>query len=180
MSRVRLLIFLFTFFVVGTVATVISLYARGYRFNAQKANLTPNGLLVLKSAPDSAQIYVDGELKTATDATIPLPPGTYDVSIKKEGFRDWNKRLSIQKEVVTEATAHLFKSAPSLTSVTFSTAINTTPSYDFTKIAYIVPVTPTSNDAHGLWIMETLNLPLGFARDPRRITDGNLEGAVFP
>lgn len=178
MSKIRLLILLFTFFVVGTVATLISLYARGYRFNSKDMKLNPNGLLAIKSVPDGAQIYVDGDLKTATNATIPLPPATYDISIRKEGFISWNKRLTIDKEVVTEATAHLFKSTPSLSAVTFSGAQNPTPSRDFTKVAYIVPA-GVSSENQGLWVMETVNLPLGFARDPKKITDGNLDNSSF-
>jgi hypothetical protein len=179
MSRMRLLILLLTFFVVGTVATLISLYARGFRFNSQKQNIQSNGLLVMKSSPDGAQIVINGAVKTATNATIPLPPGTYDISVKKEGFRDWQKRMQIQKEIVTEGTAHLFKSVPSLTAATFSSVTQTTPSNDFTKLAYIVPASSANAETQGLWIMETLNLPLGFARDPIQVTDGNLENSSF-
>jgi len=134
---------------------------------------------VLKSQPDSAQIYINGQLKTATNATIPLSPGTYDVSVKKEGFIEWRKRLTIAKEIVTEATAHLFKFAPNLSAITFESVENPTPSHDFTKIAYIVPSTGTNPETAGLWVIENLNLPLGFAREPKRIADGNLNGAGF-
>lgn len=178
MSKIRLLILLFTFFVVGTVATLISLYARGYRFNSKNMKLNPNGLFVIKSDPDGAQIYIDGDLKTATNATIPLPPGTYDISVKKEGYLTWNKRLTIDKEVVTEATANLFKSTPSLSAVTLNGVENPTPSRDFTKIAFVVP-SSASTDYQGLWVIETINLPLGFTRDPKKITDGNLDGSSF-
>lgn len=176
MSKIRLFILLLTIIIVGSVATVISLYARGYRLNSEDLKLNPNGLLVIKSFPDGAQIYVNGELKTATNATIPLSPGTYDIRIKKDGYIDWNKRLLIEKEIVTEATAYLFKSTPSLSAVTFAGASNPTPSRDFTKIAYFVA--PDSNsDTEGLWILETINLPIGFARDPKRVTDGDLTNA---
>lgn len=179
MSRSRLYIFLLTIVVVVVFGTLFSLYARGYRLNPKNYKLDPNGLLVLKSQPDSAQIYLNGGLKTATDATIPLSPGIYDVTIRKEGFLEWKKRLTIQKEIVTEATANLFKTAPSLTAVTFESVENPTPSHDFTKIAYIVPGTTSNSETSGLWVIENLNLPLGFAREPKRITDGNLTGANF-
>jgi hypothetical protein len=178
MSKIRLFVLLLTVFVVGTVATLISLYARGYRFDSKDMKINPNGLLAIKSVPDGAQIYVDGELKTATNATIPLPPATYDISVKKDGFLTWSKRLTIDKEVVTEATAHLFKSTPSLSAVTFSGVQNPVPSGDFTKIAYVVP-SAVSSENQGMWVMETVNLPLGFARDPKRITDGNLDNSSF-
>ena len=179
MPKYRLIIFLITITIVLLFGTLFSLYARGYRFNSKNYKLDPNGLLVLKSNPDSAQIYLNGDLKTATNATVPLSPGTYDVNVRKEGFLEWKKRLTIEKEIVTEATAHLFKSAPSLTAITFESVENPTPSHDFTKIAYIVPSTTSNSDSSGLWVIENLNLPIGWAREPRRVTDGNLTGSTF-
>lgn len=182
MTKFRVLIFLVTLSVVGVVAYFVSFYARGYRFSIEKLEFEPNGLLVLKSDPDGAQIFVNGELKTATNATVPIPPGTYDVAVRKDGFLEWKKRLSIEKEIVTEATAHLFRSVPSLSPLTFTGTSKIVPSKDLTKIVYIVPqqksLTPQI-DQGGLWIIETLNLPLGFSRDPRRVTDGDLTDAVL-
>jgi hypothetical protein len=173
--------FVMTFVIVGLIAYGVSLYARGFRFDQNNGSIQPNGILVLKSHPDGAQVYINGELNTATDATIPLAPGTYDVEVKKEGFISWSKRLTIKKEEVNEITAHIFKVVPSLSSITFSGAVNPTPSHDGSKIAYLV--TPTENngspDDIGLWIIETLNLPLGFSREPRKVTDGNLAGATI-
>lgn len=182
MAKVRILVFLITIIVVGSALYVASLYARGYRFDFQTLKFTPNGLLIIKSVPDGAQIFIDGEFKTATNATIPLPPETYDIRVEKEGYRSWTKRLTIEKEIVTEATAHLFKIAPSLSAVTFSGTLNTTPSRDFTKISYVVPIDGKEVDNQntaGLWVIEMLNLPLGFSRDPKRITDGDLKNASW-
>lgn len=181
MTGTRIVLFLSTIAVVLSVGTIVSLYARGYRFDFDKTQFTPNGLLVIKSDPDGAQVFVNGELQTATNATVPLPPATYDISVQKEGYISWNKRLKIDKEIVTESTAHLFKSAPSLSSITFSSSINPTPSRDFSKIAYFVPPDLTNNneDKAGLWVMEMINLPLGFSREPQRITDGDLTDSYW-
>ena len=183
MTKIRVAFFFLTIIVVASLGYVVSLYARGYRLQKGSLKFSPNGLLVIKSDPDGAQVFVNGELKTATNANITLPPGTYDVSVQKEGYITWNKRLNIEKEIVTESSAHLFKSAPSLSAITFSASITPVPSKDLTKLAYIVPPNANSNgnsqDSQGLWIMEMLNLPLGFSREPRRITDGDLTGATF-
>jgi WD40 repeat protein len=130
--------------------------------------------LVTKSDPDGAQVFVNEELKTATDATISLSPGTYDISIRKGGYHTWNKRLVIEKEIVTEASASLFRIAPSLSPITFSGAVNPSVSPDGTKLAYAVAPSVDDPEKGGLWVIETVNLPLGFARDPRRITDGDV------
>ncbi|MEK7111878.1 MAG: hypothetical protein AAB875_00985, partial [Patescibacteria group bacterium] len=120
-----------------------------------------------------------GELTTATDTTISLSPGTYDLSIKKEDYRPWNKRLVIEKEVVTEATASLFRVAPSLSAVTFSGVINPVISPDATRIAYAVAPSKDDPEKGGLWAIETVNLPIGFSRSPRRVADGDLATAEW-
>lgn len=183
MRKIRSVLFLLTLTVVITIGTFVFYYARGYRFDLENFKFIPNGLLVTKSDPDGAQVFINGELKTATNANIFLPPGTYDVSIRKEGYLSWNKRLTVEKEIVTEANANLFKAVPSLSAVTFSSSLNPVPSSDFTKIAYVVPFdaqnTSIQDDKAGLWVLETVNLPLGFARDPRRVTDGDLSDASW-
>ncbi len=68
--------------------------------------------------------------------------------------------------------ASLFPLAPSLSAITLPGAINPKVSPDHTKIVFGVKGNPEKN---GLWIIETINLPLGFNREPRQITDGNIE-----
>jgi len=181
MTKIRILLFLITVVVVISVGILASLYARGYRLDPSTLKFSPNGLLVIKSVPDGAQIFVNAELKTATNATIPLPPGTYDVGVRKEGYSQWSKRLEIQKEVVTEDTAYLFKAAPSLSAITFSGVISPIPSNDISKLAYVIPPSPNNTvnqeGTDGLWVMDLISLPLGFSREPRRITDGDLTQA---
>lgn len=178
MTKIRVFVFLTTILVVGIIGILAAYYARGYRFD-QTLKLNPSGLLVANSDPTGAQVFIDGELKTATNATINLAPGTYDVTLKKEAYLPWSKRLTIDKEIVTQIDANLFRSAPSLSAITFSGAFNPEVSYDLGKLAYGVPLTPGDGDKAGLWVIETINLPLGFNRDPRRITDGDLTGATW-
>ena len=185
MTKLRILLTILTFIVVFTLGTAAFMYARGYRLNLRENSINPTGLLVLKSDPDGAQIFIDNELKSATNTTMSLPPGMYDIRIEKEGYISWIKTLEIKAEIVTEETAHLFKSAPSLTAITFSGVENPTPSQDMSKISYIAPVpikvaTASANlNGYGLWVMEMANLPLGFSREPRRITDGKLNSATW-
>ncbi|KKQ97610.1 MAG: hypothetical protein UT24_C0006G0006 [Candidatus Woesebacteria bacterium GW2011_GWB1_39_12] len=179
MTKIRLLVLLTTFLFVGSIGTLVFQYAKGFRFNQQTGEVTQNGILVIKSYPDGAEVFINGELKTGTNATIPLPPSTYDISIRKEGFFSWEKRINIKNEEVTEATAHLFKLAPSLSPLTFSGVQNVFASPDISKISYTVPLSSNNNDSEGLWIIETINLPIGFSRDPRRITDGNLDNSTW-
>lgn len=179
MTKLRVFVFILTLIIVGTFGTLVSLYARGYRLDFKTLRILPSGILVIKSDPDGASVFINGELKTATNATISVSPGTYDVSIKRDGYFAWEKRLAIEKEVVTEANASLFRTIPSLTPITFSPTLNPIASDDTTKIAYSVPFDLADPEKSGLWLIETINLPLGFSRDPRRITDGDLKDAIY-
>jgi len=172
MTKVRVLFFTITLIVVGVLGLFATYYARGYRFNLKTLNFQPNGILVLKSEPDGASVYVNGELKTATNANTSLPPGTYDVEIKKEGFFSWYKRLVIEKEIVTQASVSLFKAAPSLTPITDSGVTNPVMSEDGSKIVYSAGKT-------GLWTLDTYSLPLGFTSGPKNIADGDMTDASY-
>src|SRR3989344_4847286 len=181
MPKLRIAVLLSTLIVVGIIGTAAILYARGYRLasNEDKVTLGPTGLLVANSDPKAAQVYINGVLKTATDNTLSLPPDTYDVEIKKEGFHTWKKRLLLEKETVTQIDAFLLPQAPSLSAITFSGAVKPQVSEDLSKVAYVVPSSSDNLDKVGLWVMETTNLPLGFNRDPRRITDGDLKDTNY-
>lgn len=178
MAKIRVFLFILTVVVVGIAAIFASYYARGYRLNIKTLKFQPSGILVVKSEPDGASVYIDRELKTATNATLTLAPGTYDVEIKKDGFATWYKRLVVEKEIVTQVTASLFKTAPSLSPITFSGAVNPTPSEDGAKIAFFVlSSTETPADKVGVYVMDTFTLPLGFSNEPKRIADGDMTGA---
>jgi len=180
MTKIRIIFFLITLIVVGGIGLFASYYARGYRLNLKTLKFQPNGILVLKSEPDGASVYINGELKTATNASISLSPGTYDVEVRKDGFFSWGKRLTIEKEIVTQATISLFRNAPSLAPVTFLGAANPVISEDGSKIAFsVLPSMDNGNDKAGLWILDTFSLPLGFSEGPKRIADGDMTGAGY-
>ena len=171
MTKLRVFVLLSTFLIVSFFGYFVSLIARGYQFDTVTYKFLANGILVVKSDPDGASIYIDGNLKGATNTNLKLSPKSYDVEIKKNGYITWKKRLTIKKEEVTQVTAHLFKTAPSFSPVTFDGAENPVVSSDFSKIAYI-------ND-EGLWIMSVSSLPIGFPNEPKLITDGVLKGTTY-
>lgn len=180
MTKIRLLIFGLTILVISIAGYLVILAARGYRIDFKTFKLTPSGILVIKSEPTGAQIFINANFRGATDTNLSLSPGAYDVSVKKDGFLTWNKRLTIEKEVVTQADLSLFKATPALSPLTFTGIAPPVASNDFAKLAFaVLPETGVETDKIGLWIMETASLPLGFNRDPKRITDGDLTGAVW-
>lgn len=180
MTKIRVIFFLITLIVVGSLGIFATYYARGYKFDLKTFTFLPNGILVLKSEPDGASVYINGELKAATNANISLAPGAYDVEVKKDGYLSWYKRLTIEKEVVTQATVSLFKTVPSLAPVTSFGAVNPVLSEDGSKIVFsVLPGKTLTADKVGLWALDTYSLPLGFGTGPKRIADGDMTGATY-
>lgn len=179
MTKIRVLFFFLTIIVVGSLAYLAGLYARGFRFDLKNKRVTEGGLLVAKSVPDGAFILVNGAILSATNDNISLPPGQYDIEVKKDGYTTWSKKVTVEKEIVTEIEAYLFKKAPTLTPITIYGAANPSVSTDLTKLIYTVPATSEnlSQSKAGLWVMDNYNNPLTFGKDPKMISAGNFDKA---
>lgn len=173
MNNIRILLFLITTVFVLGIGYLFSLVARGYRLDPTNLKVKSIGLLVLTSEPNGAEILINGKLESATNATISLPPDTYDVEIRKDAYVSWKKRLTIKKEEVTKYDSVLFPVTPSLTGVTSTGVAKPILSPDGTKIAYAIPKETTDTKRLGIWVLELTDLPIGFSREPRQITDMN-------
>jgi diacylglycerol kinase family enzyme len=51
--------------------------------------------LVIESTPPGANIEVDGNFVGDTPSTLSLSPGSHEVTVKKKGFMDWTRKLSV-------------------------------------------------------------------------------------
>lgn len=184
MIRVRVILFLLTTFFVLGAGYLLILFARGHRFDTKTLTFRPEGLFVITSSPDGAKVLIDGKLESATNTQNNLPPGTYEIVLEKDGYIPWKKTITIKAEEVTKIDAQLFPAAPSLSALTFAGATNPVLSDDGTKIAYGVPASDKANSERvGIFILDLGDLPIGFSRDPRRITNAdptNLSWAWSP
>lgn len=180
MTRLRLFAFFSTLVFVLVVGFLVSLFARGYRFDTKTFRIRPSGILVVTSVPQGAEIYINAELESATNTTLYLPPNTYDIEVRKEGFLTWKKRLTVKKEEVMRVDPYLFQSTPSLSALTSTGVLRPILSPDGTKIAYGVPNDKgTKESKTGIWLLELADLPIGFSREPRQITDIAPEGTTW-
>ena len=149
---------IFVFILVTTV--VVVLFAKGYRFGLDtgKLELSGTGLLVTKSIPDGAQVFLNDHLTTATDNTINLSPKTYRVKIFKDGYFPWEKDIEIRAEVVSKAEALLFPKAPKLESITDIGVLNPVIDPSQTRIAFIVA--SQSARKNGIYIFDMSSRPI--------------------
>ena len=148
----------FGFIVIATI--VFILYGKGYRFGFDKGKigLSGTGLLVAKSIPDGAQVFLNDNLTTATNNTINLSPKEYRVRIFKEGYFAWEKTIKIQKEVVSKAEALLFPTAPKLESITDIGVKDMVINPSHTKIAFTVA--SESARRNGVYVLDMSSRPI--------------------
>lgn len=90
------------FFALGPL---LVLYTAGYTYNVKKRMVERNGVLIVDGTPKGARIWLDG---TDTGKTIPytfqtLAPGWHTVTVEKNGYSRWEKRLNILTEQVAFA-----------------------------------------------------------------------------
>lgn len=143
-----------------TATALVILFGSGYRlgFGGNGAILSGTGLLVTTSSPNGAQVFINGHLTTATDNTINLAPGVYDIKIFKEGYFPWEKKITIKKEVVSKADALLFPNAPKLESITNIGISNPVVDPSKTKIAYLVA--SQSAVKNGIYVLDMTSRPI--------------------
>ena len=140
----------FTFLVMVLVTGAIYLYSSGLSLNLKKRELTKSGMIAVKSVPDSAQVYLNGTLTTATNGTITgLKPGTYNLMVIKNGFVQWQKDVEVFEQLATDITAVLVSKTPRLEPLTSEGARAPEISPTLTKIAYF---TKNGKDP-GVWLL---------------------------
>ena len=78
-----------------SLATVILVFM-AYGFGYRNGQVVLNGLLFLSSGPKSAQVYINGaRYKSNTNTKLTLPAGTYNFVLKRAGYRDWQRPITI-------------------------------------------------------------------------------------
>ena len=151
--------------IAGTILAIK--LAKGYRPSFSQGTLQGTGLLAANSFPRGATVFINDKLTTATDDTLNLPPGEYHIKIAKDGYISWEKTLQLEAELVTQTNTRLFPAVPNLKPLTFSGAINPTPSPDGQKIIFSVNAA-TTDTKNGLYILELSSTPF-LKLTPRQI-----------
>jgi len=156
----QFLLYFFIILFLSITTTAVILYGKGYRLTPDqgKIGVVETGLLVATSRPDGAGVFINSHLTSATDSTINLSPGEYNVKIVKEGYFSWEKKIKIQKELVSKAEALLFTTAPKLESITDSGVANPVLDPSGTQIAFTVA--SQSARKNGVYILDMSAKPI--------------------
>jgi len=162
-STKKQLVFSFTLLTFLVLATIFAiLYARGYRLLVSKGSPTVSktGILNVTSAPNSAQVYIDGHLTGTTASTINLPPNKYTVKVTKDGYYDWQKDVQIQTEVVTSIDALLFPNSPTLQSISTFGVEQALVDPSGSKLAFKIASQSARKNGIYVFNMTSRNLPI--------------------
>ena len=149
-------ILLLVFFIIILIAVIA--YARGYRINFDEGTVSSTGILSINSTPKPGRVYVNGQLKGATDVNLTLPHGRYTVEVKKDGYTSWTKSISLKGEIVMSLDARLFSKNPSLTPLTNLGVIKAIPIGNTDKLILISQTGDVEKD--GLYLFEAGNKAL--------------------
>lgn len=155
------------FVIIGGLIAIFYAYGYRFQFGGGTGNvkfLEGTGLLVATSVPDGARVLVNNHLTTATNNTINLAPGTYDVQIQKDGYVPWEKKIIIRKALVSEANALLIPTAPKLEAAT-TIGISNTVTMDPTQTLLAYTVASNSATKNGVYSLDMSAKPLIFLSD---------------
>lgn len=80
------------------MATLILVYQSfGYDFDPRTGTVIQNGLIFISARPESAEIYLNGQLhKSRTDTRLVVPAGQYTVRLQRDGYRPWNQTINLE------------------------------------------------------------------------------------
>lgn len=86
------------------VTVLLVTIGRGYFFDFKTGQLSGGGLILVDSEPGNATILIDGEpVERSTAARLSMRADDYLLRLEKEGYRSWEKTLSVVTSEVTWA-----------------------------------------------------------------------------
>lgn len=69
----------------------------GYRFSRDTGTIQQGGLVQFASRPNDASVTIgNAKLGARTPSKITVNPGSYDVSMSRSGYKNWNKSVNVR------------------------------------------------------------------------------------
>lgn len=97
------------FWIIGTIlfatsALILMVEVSGYKFNRQTKTFTQTGLIIIKSNPKNAQIYLNNKLLSSTTPLRidKLLPSQYLIDVKYAGYKDWRRIVTVDPGMAVE------------------------------------------------------------------------------
>jgi hypothetical protein len=82
---------------VAMAALILLFQSLGYDVDRRTGQVIQNGLVFLSTKPDTASIYLNGQLnRSRTNTRLPIPAGQYKVELKSANYRDWKRSFYLE------------------------------------------------------------------------------------
>ncbi len=155
------LIFLRSFFILIFIALIVGViaYARGYRYDFAEKSISSTGILAISSSPKGSKVYLNGKLRGVTDLNLTLPPGRYEIEIKKEGFTAYKKSVTLRGELVETIDPVLFPKNPSLSPLT---NLGIVKAIQVDQTNRIILLSEKGDEQDGIYLFDAGNKPISF------------------
>lgn len=140
--------------------SLIIAFARGYRLDLDRQSITSTGIISISAYPKASKIYINEQLRGVSDINITLPPGTYQVEVKKDGYTSWKKTVKLRGELVLTLDILLYPLNPSLSPLT-NLAVSRAIALDQSdKVILFSEIDDETKD--GIYLFESNRGPLSF------------------
>lgn len=124
-KKIKLLLFFLAFII---IAPIIVLYANGDILGGGWNILATGGIYVTK-APVGSSIFLNSKLKGATSffernfLIKSLASGSYEISVKKDGYYSWTEKITVTNNFVAEADIFMLPQQTTLRPITAYTLV---------------------------------------------------------
>ncbi len=81
---------------IALASLVLLFTSYGYDLDRKTGQVIQNGLVFVNANPEQATVYLNGKNVAKTDARLTLPAATYDVELRREGYRTWKKTIKLE------------------------------------------------------------------------------------
>lgn len=89
-----------TVFILGASFSIYY-FSKGYKLNISEREITKTGVLTVESEPSLASLHINSNNVGRTPRSRTLDTGMHNISLRKEGYREWNKKVNILEEKST-------------------------------------------------------------------------------
>jgi hypothetical protein len=99
----RLVLKIFVYTLALVIGVYIVILASGFKYDRNRGAFVHTGTIYISSTPRDVAISLNGYLK-ATKAPFKLTyllPGDYTITVEKDGFKKWQKKVTVKPGLVT-------------------------------------------------------------------------------
>lgn len=136
-------------------AITIYMYANGWRIDPFNQQVLKTGVLTVESDPFLATLYIEGEEKGRTPKSASLNVGQYNISVTRDGYVQWNKKIEIKEEKSTTVYPWLIKSERSIEEISIldnQEVINTWVNDNQDRVFFLTKITNEASTTFNIWL----------------------------